>query len=40
MIHLNKLIKKVGNIKDHNFKVKSHVELGAKNNDIDFETFY
>ena len=35
---LNKLIKKVGNIKDHNFKVKSHVELGAKNNDIDFET--
>ena len=35
---LNKLIKKVGNIKDHNFKVKSHVELGAKNNGIDFET--
>ena len=35
---LNKLIKKVGNIKDHNFKVKSHVELGAKDNDIDFET--
>jgi seryl-tRNA synthetase len=34
----NKLIKKVGNIKDHNFKVKSHVELGAKNNGIDFET--
>ena len=35
---LNKLIKKVGNIKDHNFKVKSHVELGAKNNGIDFDT--
>ena len=35
---LNKLIKKTGNIKDHNFRVKSHVELGAKNNDIDFET--
>jgi seryl-tRNA synthetase len=35
---LNKLIKKAGNIKDHNFRVKSHVELGAKNNDIDFET--
>ena len=35
---LNKLIKKVGNIKDHNFKVKSHVELGARNNGIDFET--
>jgi seryl-tRNA synthetase len=34
----NKLIKKVGNIKDHNFKVKSHIELGAKNKDIDFET--
>jgi len=34
----NTLIKKVGNIKDHNFKVKSHVELGAKNNSIDFET--
>jgi seryl-tRNA synthetase len=35
---LNKLIKKVGIIKDHNFKVKSHIELGAKNNGIDFET--
>ena len=34
----NKLIKKVGNIKNYNFKVKSHVELGAKNNGIDFET--
>jgi seryl-tRNA synthetase len=35
---LNKLLKKVGNIKDHNFVVKSHVDLGAKNNGIDFET--
>ena len=34
----NKLIKKIGNIKNYNFKVKSHVELGAKNNGIDFET--
>ena len=34
----NKLIKKVGDIKNHNFKVMSHVELGAKNNGIDFET--
>ena len=34
----NKLIKKKGNIKNYNFKVKSHVELGAKNNGIDFET--
>ena len=34
----NKLIKKAGNIKDYNFKVKSHVELGSKNNGIDFET--
>jgi seryl-tRNA synthetase len=35
---LNKLIKKVGNIKDQNFKIKSHIELGSKNNGIDFET--
>ena len=34
----NKLIKKVGDIKNHNFKIMSHVELGAKNNGIDFET--
>ena len=34
----NKLIKKKGNIKNYNFKVKSHVELGTKNNGIDFET--
>ena len=34
----NKLIKKVGNIKNYNFKIKSHVDLGAKNKGIDFET--
>ena len=34
----NKLIKKKGNIKKFSFKVKSHVELGAKNKNIDFET--
>ena len=34
----NKLIKKVGSIKNFSFKVKSHVELGAKNNSIDFES--
>ena len=34
----NKLIKKVGNIKNYNFKIKSHVDLGAKNDGIDFET--
>jgi seryl-tRNA synthetase len=34
----NKLIKKVGDIKNHNFEIMSHVELGAKNNGIDFET--
>ena len=34
----NKLIKKVGDIKNYNFKVKSHIELGARNNGIDFET--
>ena len=34
----NKLIKKVGDIKDFSFKTKSHVELGAKNNTIDFDT--
>jgi seryl-tRNA synthetase len=32
------LIKKVGNIKNYNFKIKSHVDLGAKNKGIDFET--
>ena len=34
----NKLIKKNGDIKKFSFKVKSHVELGAKKNGIDFET--
>ena len=33
----NKLIKKRGNIKNFSF-VKSHVELGSKNQGIDFET--
>ncbi len=34
----NKLIKKNGDIKKFSFKLKSHVELGAKENGIDFET--
>ena len=34
----NKLIKKKGNIKKFSFRIKSHVELGAKNQDIDFDT--
>ncbi len=34
----NKLIKKEGLIKKFPFKVKSHVDLGAKNENIDFET--
>ena len=34
----NKLIKKNGNIKKFSFKVKSHVELGSKDGNIDFET--
>ncbi len=34
----NKLIKKKGNIKKYSFNVKSHVELGAKDQNIDFET--
>ena len=34
----NKLIKKVGNIKDYSFKVKSHVEIGSKEKKIDFDT--
>ncbi len=34
----NKLIKKVGALKDFSFKVKSHVELGSKEQNIDFET--
>jgi len=34
----NQLIKKVGDIKSFSFKVKSHVELGSKENNIDFDT--
>ena len=34
----NKIIKKVGKIKDLSFEVKSHIELGSKNKSIDFET--
>ena len=34
----NKLIKKKGEIKKFTFKAKSHVELGSKNQNIDFET--
>ena len=34
----NKLIKKKGDIKKFSFKTKSHIELGAKNQNIDFET--
>ncbi len=34
----NKLIKQEGNLKKFSFKVKSHVELGSLNNNIDFET--
>ena len=34
----NKLIRKYGKIKDFNFKINSHVEIGEKNNQIDFKT--
>ncbi|MEC8074043.1 MAG: serine--tRNA ligase [Pseudomonadota bacterium] len=34
----NKIISKFGEIKNFNFKPKSHIEIGLKNNDIDFET--
>ena len=34
----NKLIKKVGNIKDFSFKVKSHIEIGSIKKNIDFDT--
>ena len=34
----NKLIKKVGTPKEFSFKIKSHVELGSKEQNIDFET--
>ncbi len=34
----NKLIKQEGSIKKFSFKIKSHVELGSINNNIDFES--
>ena len=34
----NKLIRKVGKIKNFDFKIKSHIELGSKDNGIDFDT--
>ena len=34
----NQLIKKEGEIKKFSFKVKSHIELGSKNGNIDFES--
>jgi seryl-tRNA synthetase len=34
----NKLIKKVGKIKDFPFKIKSHIEIGSKEKNIDFDT--
>jgi seryl-tRNA synthetase len=34
----NKLIKKVGVIKNFSYKIKSHVEIGLQNKNIDFET--
>ena len=34
----NKLIKKIGKIKEFDFKVKSHIEIGSKDKNIDFET--
>jgi seryl-tRNA synthetase len=34
----NKLIKKVGKIKNFSFKLKSHIEIGSINTGIDFDT--
>ena len=34
----NKLIKKAGNTKNFDFKIKSHIEIGLKNGGIDFDT--
>ena len=34
----NKLVKKNGNIKSFNFKIKSHTEIGELSNGIDFKT--
>ena len=34
----NKLIKKEGKVKNFSFKIKSHIELGIRENGIDFDT--
>ena len=34
----NKLVKQVGNVKKFKFPIKSHIEIGKKNNYIDFNT--
>ena len=34
----NKLIKQIGSIKKFNFPIKSHIEIGEKNSQIDFKT--
>ena len=34
----NKIIKQIGNIKKFKFPIKSHVEIGEKNSQIDFKT--
>jgi len=34
----NKLIKKEGKVKNFSYKIKSHIELGNKNKNIDFDT--
>ena len=34
----NKLVKKVGNLKNFSFEVKSHIDLGFKDKGIDFDT--
>ncbi len=34
----NKIVRKVGEVKNFDFKIKSHVELGSKNDEIDFDT--
>jgi|TARA_B110000881_G_scaffold212679_1_gene222665 seryl-tRNA synthetase len=34
----NKLIKQSGKIKNFSFKIKSHIEIGSKNANIDFDT--
>ena len=35
----NKLIKKIGKIKEFSFKIKSHIQIGSKDENIDFDTF-